>query len=93
MCSSDLTRPVAAEAKPAAAPKGRKLANKERAELEALPAKIEQLEKEQAALTTQLADPAFFKQAGPAVGQATARLDELEKLVAAAYERWTALGG
>ena len=87
------TRPVAAEAKPAAAPKGRKLSNKERAELEALPAKIEQLEKEQAALTTQLADPAFFKQAGPAVGQATARLDELEKLVAAAYERWTALGG
>jgi ATP-binding cassette subfamily F protein uup len=88
---------AAAAAKPAPAAvapaKTRKLTNKERAELEALPARIEQLEKEQAALTAQLADQAFFKQAGGAVREATARLEELEKQVAAAYQRWTELGG
>ncbi len=81
-----------ASAAPAAA-KARKLTNKERAELETLPAKIEVLEKEQSALTAQLADPAFFRQAGPAVGQATTRLAEIERQLAAVYERWTELGG
>jgi ATP-binding cassette subfamily F protein uup len=90
------TRRQTAESKAAAAPaatKARKLTNKERAELEAIPARIEVLEKEQAALTTQLADPAFFRQGGPAVGQATARLEEIERQLAAIYERWTQLGG
>ena len=81
-----------ASAAPAAA-KARKLTNKERAELETRPAKIEVLEKEQSALTAQLADPAFFRQAGPAVGQATTRLAEIERQLAAVYERWTELGG
>ncbi|MEN9663518.1 MAG: hypothetical protein RL324_2467 [Verrucomicrobiota bacterium] len=81
-----------ASAAPAAA-KARKLTNKERAELETLPAKIEVLEKEQSALTAQLADPAFFRQAGPAVGQATTRLAEIERQLATVYERWTELGG
>ena len=56
-------------------------------------AKIEVLEKEQSALTAQLADPAFFRQAGPAVGQATTRLAEIERQLATVYERWTELGG
>ena len=47
--------------------KARKLSNKERTELEALPKKIEGLEAEQAQLTASLADPAFFKKGGAEV--------------------------
>jgi ATP-binding cassette subfamily F protein uup len=75
----------------ATAKKAKKLNNKERAELEALPAKIETLETEQAAMTAQLADPVFFKKAGPEVGKATSRLHEIEAELAKAYARWSEL--
>ena len=39
----------------------RKLTNKERGELEAMPARIERLEREQAELAGKLADPVFYK--------------------------------
>jgi len=85
---------AAAEAAKAAAPaKTRKLSNKERAELEALPLAIERLEKEQAELTAKLADADFFKKGGAEVGRATARLQEIEAAMAAAYARWEELGG
>jgi ABC transport system ATP-binding/permease protein len=85
---------AAAEAAQAAAPaKTRKLSNKERAELEALPLTIERLEKEQAGLTAKLADADFFKKGGAEVGRATARLQEIEAGMAAAYARWEELGG
>jgi ATP-binding cassette subfamily F protein uup len=71
--------------------KARKLTNKERAELEALPAKIEELEGEQAKLTTTLADPAFFKKGGADVSRATTRLTEIEAELAVAYARWSKL--
>ena len=71
--------------------KPRKLTNKQRAELEALPGKIEQLEAEQAVLTAKLADPTFFKTAGAEVARATARLHEIEGEVAVAYARWAEL--
>ena len=71
--------------------KTRKLTNKERAELAALPAKIEALEAEQQKLTNALADPVFFKTAGAEVGRATARLQELEAELAATYARWSEL--
>jgi ATP-binding cassette subfamily F protein uup len=73
--------------------KARKLSNKERAELEALPKKIEVLEKEQSELTSKLADPAFFKKGGADVARATARLDELEAEIAKTYTRWQELEG
>lgn len=76
-----------------APPKARKLSNKERAELEALPARIEALETEQAALTERLADPAFFRQGGAEVSRATQRLEKIEAELAAAYARWTELEG
>ena len=75
------------------AAKGRKLSNRERAELEALPARLETLEKEQTELTTRMADPAFFKGGGPEVARAAARLPELEAEIAAVYARWTELEG
>jgi ATP-binding cassette subfamily F protein uup len=73
--------------------KSRKLTNKERAELDALPAKIEALEAEQSRLTESLADPAFFKQGGAEVSRATTRLNELEGELALAYARWAKLEG
>jgi ATP-binding cassette subfamily F protein uup len=79
--------------KKAGATKPRRLTNKERAELEALPKQIEVLEAEQAELTARLGDPQFFKTAGAEVARATSRLQELEAEVAAAYERWTTLEG
>lgn len=69
----------------------RKLSNKERAELEALPARIEKLEKEQAELTAKLADPAFFKKGGAEVARATARLQEIEAELPGVFARWEEL--
>ena len=89
--SARLASPPSASAQ--APKKTRKLSNKERAELEALPGRIEALEKEQGELTGRLADPAFFKQGGAEVGRATQRLEKIESELAAAYARWTELEG
>ena len=75
------------------AAKARKLTNKERAELDAMPSLIEKLENEQTALTAKLADPLFFKKPPLEVTQATGRLHELEAQIAATYKRWEELGG
>jgi len=66
----------------------KKLTYKQRLELEALPGRIEALEAEQAALHGQLADPAFYKQAGDKVAAATSRLEALDALLKQSYERW-----
>ncbi len=71
----------------------RTLNNKERAELDALPKKIEALEAEQVKLTETLANPAFFKNGGAEVSKATARLQEIETELPVAYARWNALEG
>ena len=71
--------------------KPRKLTNKERAELEALPKRIELFEAEQTEVTAKLADAAFFKKGGSEVSKATARLSEIETGLAAAYARWAEL--
>jgi ABC transport system ATP-binding/permease protein len=84
---------AAAAAGGTATKKTRKLSNKERAELDALPKRIEALEAEQATLTATLADPAFFKKGGGEVTKATARLHEIEADLARAYARWTELEG
>jgi ATP-binding cassette subfamily F protein uup len=71
--------------------KSRKLSNKERAELDALPKTIEKLETEQTNLTAKLADPQFFRKPATEVTQATVRLHEIEALLAAAFARWAEL--
>jgi ATP-binding cassette subfamily F protein uup len=73
--------------------KTRKLSNKERVELEALPAKIEALEAEQEKLTATLADPSFFKKGGAEVAKATTRLHEIEMELPTVYARWEELSG
>ena len=69
----------------------RKLSFKEERELEALPDRIAGLEAEQESIHTTLADPDFYKTAGPEVVTLNARLEELEAELLAAYERWEEL--
>ncbi|TYO98893.1 ATP-binding cassette subfamily F protein uup [Geothermobacter ehrlichii] len=74
----------------------RRLSFREKKELEELPARIEQLEAEQAGLHEKLADPDFYRSAGPEVGTCQQRLKELEEELEKAYERWQeleAIGG
>ena len=92
-------KPPAPAAKPASAapaqpakPKPRRLSFKEKRELEELPARIEALEAEQAALNAKIADPAFYRDETPENVQAARdRLDALPAELDAAYERWTEL--
>jgi len=68
----------------------RRLSFKESKELESLPALIESLEGELAAVHNQLADPAFYRNPDD-VKLVTKRLAELEAQHAQAYERWEQL--
>ncbi len=88
--AADKSRP-GAQAEGLAPKKARKLTNKERAELEALPAKIELLEAEQAKVVALLGDQAFLKSSGAEVGRATERLKQIEAELATAYARWSEL--
>jgi ATP-binding cassette subfamily F protein uup len=79
--------------RPAAAPspRARKLTAKERGELEGLPARIEALEREQAGLTAQLADPALYKRDPSGFAVAAKRLEESGREHATAFARWEEL--
>ncbi len=72
-------------------PKPRKLNGKEKAELEALPGKIEALEAEQAELTGKLADPAFYAERAAEVPAIKARLDAIEEETLEVFARWEEL--
>ncbi len=69
----------------------KKLNNKERAELDTLPARIEALETEQAELAAKLADPIFYKTAGAKFAEVKSRLETVEREHAAAFARWEEL--
>ncbi len=88
---SVVAAPEEPAAKPApATPKERpkKLSNKERRELDELPARIETLEANRHALHDTMADPTFYRRDGDTIADARARLDALEQELANAYERW-----
>jgi ABC transport system ATP-binding/permease protein len=70
---------------------GKKLTNKERQELETLPARIEVLEKEQTELAAKLADPAFYKAQAAKFAEVKARLETVEREHGAAFARWEEL--
>ena len=74
-----------------AAPAKRKLSYKEQRELEELPARIERLDADIAALTAQIQDPAFYRQPAEAVTAANARLSALQAELEQAYARWNEL--
>ncbi|MBM4130965.1 ABC transporter ATP-binding protein, partial [bacterium] len=71
----------------------RKLTWRENQELAALPARIEALEEEQAALHARLADPALYRQAGGEVPALQARLAALATELSDTYARWEDLEG
>ncbi|MCB4812058.1 ATP-binding cassette domain-containing protein [Methylovorus menthalis] len=81
-----------APAKPAAAkPAANRLSFKENRELEELPGRIEQLEKEQAEINVSLANPDLYRENPEQVKTLQARLDELASAIDAAMQRWEEL--
>ncbi len=81
-----------APAKPAAAkPAANRLSFKENRELEELPGRIEQLEKEQAEINVSLASPDLYRENPEQVKTLQARLDELASAIDAAMQRWEEL--
>ena len=71
-----------------AAVASRKLSYKEQRELEAAPARIEALEAEEQELNARIAAPGFYKEGGEAIAATLARLTEVGRELAKAYERW-----
>jgi ABC transport system ATP-binding/permease protein len=69
----------------------RKLTFKEERELETLPERIGELEKEQEQLHLTLADPEFYKSAGSEVVKLNARLASIGNELSEAYCRWEEL--
>jgi len=69
----------------------RKLTFKEKTELNGLPLRIETLENEVAGLHEKIADPEFYRSAGPVVADVNARLEEIERELATTYSRWEEL--
>ncbi|MDA8431464.1 MAG: ATP-binding cassette domain-containing protein [Nitrospiraceae bacterium] len=69
----------------------RTLTFKEKRELETLPALIESIEAERAGLYEMLADPDFYRQDAGRIPAVKARVEELDREIPAAYERWELL--
>jgi ATP-binding cassette subfamily F protein uup len=81
----------AAEKRRAAKPKtekARRLSFREQRELEELPNRIAVLEEEKDRIHGELSDPALYQSPGGDPGARARRLEEVEKELAAAYERW-----
>jgi ATP-binding cassette subfamily F protein uup len=88
--------PVKGSDKPAATPAPaqparRKLGFKEQRELEALPDLIDALEKEQLALQGELAEGGIYREDPQRASTLAARVDEIERQLTDALERWEAL--
>jgi ATP-binding cassette subfamily F protein uup len=69
----------------------RTLTFREKKEIEELPALIESLETERAGLYETLSDPDFYRQDGGRLPEVKARIEELDREIPAAYERWDLL--
>jgi ATP-binding cassette subfamily F protein uup len=90
------TEPASAASTPRSAPKPdrpRKLGFKERRELDDLPARIEELETAIGRMHEAMADPAFYRRPAAEIAADKAALDDLERNLALAFERWEALEG
>jgi ATP-binding cassette subfamily F protein uup len=85
--------PAAASAAAPAKPKPRKLSYKEQRELDALPALMQALEAEQAALNALLADGAIYASDPKRAAQAQARVAQIDDELLQALERSEQLGG
>jgi len=76
---------------PARRAKPRRLTYKEKQQLEALPGRIEALEKEQGELHARIADPKLYKGAESSVQQVRDRLSAVETELQGAYKLWEEL--
>ncbi|WP_019623889.1 ATP-binding cassette domain-containing protein [Thioalkalivibrio thiocyanoxidans] len=83
-------RPDSTPAEPAPPPRARKLSYKEARELKALPGRIEALETEHQSLAEALSDPEVLRD-GERVRELQGRLEQVERDLAVAFERWEAL--
>ncbi len=83
-------KPAATTAKPAPA---KKLSFKDKHELEQMPARIESLESDIAAINEKLADPGYFQGGGDHIAKDAAKLAKLQESLTAAYARWEELEG
>ncbi|MHB1123939.1 MAG: ATP-binding cassette domain-containing protein [Ramlibacter sp.] len=86
------TGPAARSSAAPASPARRKLSYKEQRELEALPALIESLEREQREINEALADGRMYGEDPERAVQFAARAAAIEDELMAALERWEALG-
>ena len=68
-----------------------RLSYTERRDLEALPARIESLEKEQTELQTSMAAADYHRRGGARIQQDRARLEQLETELTRCFERWAEL--
>lgn len=82
--------PTGLPVQPATAP-ARKLSYKEQRELEALPARIEALESEQASLHATINGPAFYKAGAEVIAQTLARAESVDAELMGALARWDEL--
>ena len=69
----------------------RKLTFNEARELDSLPQNIEAMETEQQEFYNSMADPSFYQQESTIISQAKAKIEELERSLAMAYQRWEEL--
>jgi ABC transport system ATP-binding/permease protein len=83
-------RDVSSPATPGPKPRTR-LGHKEQRELTSLPDEIEALEQEQAAITTRMSAPDYHVQGAQQIRADRKRLEEIEALLRAKFERWEML--
>jgi ATP-binding cassette subfamily F protein uup len=88
---SGAASPRRIEPESSSAPAKRKLSWKEARELEALPARIEELETDLAAMSARLEDPGFYRQDSAAIVAAHAEMATRQGELDEAYARWQAL--
>jgi ATP-binding cassette subfamily F protein uup len=89
--SGAASKPRRIEPESSSAPAKRKLSWKEARELEALPARIEELETDLAAMSARLEDPGFYRQDSAAIVAAHAEMATRQAELDDAYARWQAL--
>ncbi|WP_301361615.1 ATP-binding cassette domain-containing protein [Stutzerimonas nitrititolerans] len=85
------TKPVEAPAVAEPAASKKKLSYKLQRELEALPGKIDAVEKNIAALQAEIAQPAFYQQTAAVTGETISRLESLQQELDQLLERWAEL--
>ncbi|OCX20126.1 ABC transporter ATP-binding protein [Stutzerimonas xanthomarina] len=85
------TKPLEAPAVAEPAASKKKLSYKLQRELEALPGKIDAVEKNIAALQAEIAQPAFYQQTAAVTGETISRLESLQQELDQLLERWAEL--